>query len=263
MPTGNAIQTATIVSGGGSSSGTATLALQANALVDTTGTVNVSNAAAPAAAGSVLTSSDTTDAIWSTTTGTVGSAGVAAFAANSGTATIAGFSTNSGTATIAGFATNAGTATIAGFATNAGTATVSTFAGTATTAATCTGTAAYASAIATGITLPDYIAPAVVTLTMASAITVNAALGNDFRVTLTAGTGTMGSPSNSVDGQRIDFQVTQDTTGNRLLAWNAVYDWGVAGTATLSTGTSLTDIIGFIYNGSKTKWLCVGTILGF
>jgi hypothetical protein len=120
MPTGNAIQTATVVSGGGGgSTGTSTVTI---ALLDATGTVNVGNATAPGAAGSVLTSSDTTDAIWSTTTGTTGSAG---FATNSGTSTVAGFATNAGTATVAGFATNAGTSTLAGFATNAGTATVS------------------------------------------------------------------------------------------------------------------------------------------
>jgi len=112
MPTGNAIQTATIVSGGGgSSTGTSTVTI---ALLDATGTVNVGNATAPGAAGSVLTSSDATDAIWSTTTGTVGSAGVAGFATNAGTATTSGFATNAGTSTIAG---NAGTATVSGTAT--------------------------------------------------------------------------------------------------------------------------------------------------
>lgn len=256
MATGNAIQTATIVSGGGGGpTGTATVALS---LADSTGTVNTSLAAAPGGAGSVLISASGTTATW-------GIDQAAAFATNAGTATIAGFAANAGTATIAGFSTNAGTATISGFSTNAGTATIAGFAanaGTATTAVNA-GTATVANSIGTGITLPDYIAPAVVTLTMASAITVNAALGNDFRVTLTAGTGTISAPSNPVDGQRIDFQITQDATGTRALAWNAAFDWGVAGTAVLSTGASVTDITGFIYNASKTKWLSVGTILGF
>lgn len=119
MATGNAIQSPFSSGGGSSSSGTSTVTL---ALMDATGTVNVSNATAPGAAGSVLTSSDATDAIWSTTTGTVGAAG---FATNAGTATTSGFATNAGTSTTSAFATNAGTATTSGFATNAGTATIS------------------------------------------------------------------------------------------------------------------------------------------
>jgi hypothetical protein len=119
MPTGNAIQTATVVSGGGGSSGTATVAL---ALADNTGSVSAAGANPPLGAGSVLTSITNNTAGWSTSAGTTGSAG---FATNSGTSTISGFATNAGTATVSGFATNAGTSTIAGFATNAGTATVS------------------------------------------------------------------------------------------------------------------------------------------
>ena len=72
-----------------------------------------------------------------------------------------------------------------------------------------TGTAAN---LTGGATFPAYIAPAVSTLTDASTVTVNAALGNDFRLLTTSGLGgsrTMGNPSNSVDGQMIEFQMTQ------------------------------------------------------
>ena len=333
-------------SGGGSGTSTVT-----NALADATGTVNVSNASAPAAAGSVLTSSDTTDAIWSTTTGTVGSAGLAGFATNAGTATVAGFATNAGTATIAGFATNAGTATVSGTATIAnalnasggtvnvagqaapgaagsvltvtqvsaggtlgswsttagtvGSASVTTNAGTATVSGTATianalnasggtvnvsaatapgasgsvlvassattavwtttiGTVGFATNLSDGTTVPAYLAPNVVTLTMAATIAVNAALGNDYRLTLTSSTATMGNPSNPIDGQTIKFQFTQDTTGTRTIAaWGTSYDFGAAGTPVLSTATSTIDIIGMVYNAAKTKWLGVGTVLGF
>lgn len=112
-------------------------------------------------------------------------------------------------------------------------------------------------------TLTGYIAPAVVTLTGASTVSVNAASGNDFRLTLTASTWTMGAPSNAVDGQRIDFQLAQDGTGSRTIAWNAIYSFGTAGTPTLTTTASKTDVIGFIYNAAKTKWLCAGVALGF
>ena len=255
-------------SGFATNSGTATLA---SALQDATSTVSVSGATAPGAAGSVLVSSSATTAIWSTTTGTAGSATAATtagFATNAGTATLANALGNSAPGTVstggqaapvaagsiltitqvsaggtlASWSTTAGTTGSAGIATGAGTAT----------------------ALATGITLPDYIAPAVGALSMAATIAVNAAVANDFRLTLTSSTATMGNPSNPVDGQRICYQLTQDTTGGRTIAaWGTSYDFGVAGTPVLSTATSTIDIVGFIYNSAKTKWLCVGTVLGF
>src|SRR6185437_13971955 len=51
----------------------------------------------------------------------------------------------------------------------------------------------------TGGTLTQYLAPAVVTLTFGATISVNAALGNDFRLTLTASTGTIANPTSPVD----------------------------------------------------------------
>jgi hypothetical protein len=142
------------------------------------------------------------------------------------------------------FATNAGTATTSGFATNAGTATV-------------------AGNLSGGATLPDYLAPAVGALTMGSSVAVNAATANDFRLTLTASTATIASPSNPVDGETIKFQLTQDATGTRILTWNTVFDFGALGTATLSITPSVTDIVGFVYNAAKSKWLYLGSLLGY
>ena len=118
-------------------------------------------------------------------------------------------------------------------------------------------------ALLAGATFTGYIAPAVVTLTDAATITVNAALGNDFRVTL-GGNRTLGAPSNPVDGQRVDFMVTQDGTGSRTLAYNAAYEFSTSvPSPTLSTTASVTDILSFIYNSAKGKWLYTGGILGF
>jgi hypothetical protein len=115
----------------------------------------------------------------------------------------------------------------------------------------------------TGGTLTQYLAPAVVALTFGTSIAVNAALGNDFRVTLTASTGTIANPSNPVDGQRIDFQLTQGTGGSFTVAWGTGYDFGASGAPTLSTAAGKIDIIGFIYNAAAGKWLCAGSALGF
>lgn len=123
--------------------------------------------------------------------------------------------------------------------------------------------AAAASLPLAGGTLTGRLAPAVVALTFASTIAVNSALGNDFRLTLTASTGTIGTPANPVDGTVIEFQVTQDSTGSRTVAWSAAYNFGAASAPTLSTAASKTDIIGFKYNAAKTQWLYLGSTLGY
>lgn len=103
----------------------------------------------------------------------------------------------------------------------------------------------------------------VVALTDASTIAVNAGAGSDFRVTL-GGNRTLGAPTNPVDGQKIVFQVTQDGTGSRTLAYNAAYEFGTGlASPTLSTGAGLTDLLGFIYNATKAKWLFVAFVSGF
>jgi hypothetical protein len=119
-------------------------------------------------------------------------------------------------------------------------------------------------ALLSGATFTGYIAPAVAALSQsAGAVAVNAALGNDFRLTLTASGWTISNPSNSVDGQRIDFQLTQDGTGSRTVSWGTSYSFGTSGAPTLTTTASKTDIVGFAYNATLTKWLYLGSSLGF
>jgi hypothetical protein len=105
--------------------------------------------------------------------------------------------------------------------------------------------------------------PTVVALTDAATIAVNAALGNDFRVTIAASR-TMGAPSNSTDGQKIVFQITQGTGGNFTITWNTVYEFSTGlPQPLLSTTAGLTDLLGFIYNATKAKWLFVAFVAGF
>lgn len=113
-----------------------------------------------------------------------------------------------------------------------------------------------------GGTLTKYLAPAVVTLTDATTIAVDASLGNDFRVTL-AGNRTMGAPSNPADGQAVTFEVVQDATGSRTLTWDAAYHFGSGSAPTLSTAASATDLVAFRYSASKSGWLYLGSALGF
>lgn len=107
------------------------------------------------------------------------------------------------------------------------------------------------------------VAPAVVSLTDAPTITIDASLGNDFRMTV-AGNRTVGNPANPADGQKITIQVTQGGTGGSTLAWENGFEFGTGlPQPTLSTAAGDTDLLGFIYNQAKGKWLCVAFIPGY
>ncbi len=111
-------------------------------------------------------------------------------------------------------------------------------------------------------TEPGAVAPAVVALTDATTIAVDASAGNDFRVTI-AGNRTMGAPSNPSDGQQIIFQVTQGSGGSAI-TWADSYEFSAGlPQPTLSTTAGQTDLLGFIYNAAKGKWLLAAFVNGF
>lgn len=110
---------------------------------------------------------------------------------------------------------------------------------------------------------PGAIAPAVVNLTDAATIAVDASLGNDFRVTI-AGNRTMDTPANPSNGQQIIFQVTQGSAGSFTLTWASGYEFSAGmQQPTLSTGAGQTDLFGFIYNTAKGAWLFAAYVNGF
>jgi len=120
------------------------------------------------------------------------------------------------------------------------------------------------SAFAAGTTVESgALAPAVVQLTDAAMIAVDASLGNDFRVTIT-GNRTMATPVNSENGQQIIFQVTQGSGGPFTLTWDSGYEFssGLPQPA-LSTAAGQTDLLGFIYNGPLRAWLLAAFVNGF
>lgn len=114
-----------------------------------------------------------------------------------------------------------------------------------------------------GATFTGYVAPAVVSLTFGSSIAINAALGNDFVVTLTSSAGTLANPTNATDRQIIRVDVIQDPTGSRTLAYGTVYDFGAAGTPILSTAANKIDTLAFRYIASIAKWTYIGSGIGF
>ena len=100
-------------------------------------------------------------------------------------------------------------------------------------------------------------------LTDAATIAVNAALGNLFRVTL-GGNRTLGAPSNPTDGQTIHFEIKQDATGSRTLAYASAYEFSTTlGSPTLTTTAGDVDLLAFRYNSTATKWRCLLIDLGF
>lgn len=107
------------------------------------------------------------------------------------------------------------------------------------------------------------LGPAVVELTDAPTIAVDASAGNDFRVTLAASR-TMGTPSNPANGQQIIFQITQGSAGSATLTWAAGYEFSSElPQPALSTAPGQTDLLGFIYNAAKGTWLLAAFVYGF
>jgi hypothetical protein len=86
------------------------------------------------------------------------------------------------------------------------------------------------------------VAPSV--LTFGSTITPNAALSNNFTVTVT-GSFTMANPTNLQAGQTMNFWITQDSTGGRVASWGSAYQasGGAAATLILSTAANAKDLV--------------------
>jgi len=126
-----------------------------------------------------------------------------------------------------------------------------------------TATASPASAAQATTTESGAVVPAVVPLTDAATIAVDASLGNDFRVTV-GGNRTMANPANPANGQQIIFQVTQGAGGSFTLSWGSSYEFSAdLPQPTLSTAAGQTDLLGFIYNNTKGTWLLAAFVNGF
>ena len=78
-------------------------------------------------------------------------------------------------------------------------------------------------------------------LTDAATTSWNMALG--FNAEWTIGGNRTLSVSNPKKGLTYVLALTQDATGSRTVTWPASFNWGSAGTPTLSTGAAKTDII--------------------
>jgi hypothetical protein len=95
----------------------------------------------------------------------------------------------------------------------------------------------------------------------AASIIVNAALGNHFRVTVTAAR-PFGTPLNPTDGQVIIIEITNGTASNINVTFNAAWAAGAEFTTSAITAGK-TDLTQWTYRADKSKWWLVGYQKGY
>lgn len=87
-------------------------------------------------------------------------------------------------------------------------------------------------------------------ITDAATIATDASLGNVFTVTL-GGNRTLGAPTNLAAGATYIWRFTQDGTGSRTLAYNAVFKFPGGTAPVLTTTAGGVDIISGVSNGTN------------
>jgi hypothetical protein len=103
-----------------------------------------------------------------------------------------------------------------------------------------------------------------VVLTDSSPVTVDASLGNFFRLTLTGSGHTLGNPSNLTDGQMILFEIIQAAGGGNTLALDTKYSFGTGITSfTMTSTASKRDFLGVVYNLAADKLYVIALAQGY
>lgn len=95
--------------------------------------------------------------------------------------------------------------------------------------------------------MAGYFRPPVV-LADATTIATDASLARLFQVTLTVNS-TLANPTNLQSGQFINWELTQDATGARTMAYGTLFKF-VGGTNTLTTTAAAIDQISCVYDGT-------------
>jgi hypothetical protein len=96
----------------------------------------------------------------------------------------------------------------------------------------------------------------VVVLTDGANIAIDAALANNFRVTL-GGNRTLDNPTNLIDGQVFNVRIIQDGTGSRTLAYGSLYKFPGGVVPTLSTAANAKDFLSCQYDATGGTLFCV------
>lgn len=106
-----------------------------------------------------------------------------------------------------------------------------------------------------------YLHEKIATLTDGANIATDVSRGTVFRVTL-GGNRTIDNPTYGYEGKEIEYQITQDGTGNRTVTWGSEFTYGDDLTGvTLTTTASKTDFIRWKRRGSE--WELRGVIRGY
>lgn len=96
--------------------------------------------------------------------------------------------------------------------------------------------------------------PEVAVTFSATAMTVNCALSNVFRTTFTANVTTAPTISNPIDGQTINWFITQDATGSRTMTWPTSFKWPGGTAGVLSTAANSVDLLVATYRSATGFW---------
>lgn len=88
----------------------------------------------------------------------------------------------------------------------------------------------------------------------AATIAVDASLGSNRSLTLVTTGRTMGAPTNPESGQILNFNIDQDGTGGRTLAWNAAYLFPGGTDPVIPTAANAKFSVSCQYDG--TSWRC-------
>jgi len=102
-----------------------------------------------------------------------------------------------------------------------------------------------------------------VDLADAATIVTDASASSLFRVTL-QGNRTLGNPTSGFDGQRVQWEITQDPTGGRTLTLGAKFRLGddISTIALSATGGKM-DILGAQYDANADVWRVIALAKGY
>lgn len=109
------------------------------------------------------------------------------------------------------------------------------------------------------------LAPTVVTLTDGASVSLDASLGNHFKLTA-AGDRTINAPTNETSGQRIIIEHVAsgaDRTLTLTTGSAGAFRFGTDITALTLTASGTTDYIGCVYNSADDRWDVVAYVKGF
>ena len=95
------------------------------------------------------------------------------------------------------------------------------------------------------------------TLTYGTTVNWNMQSGYNATLTLTASTSTIAAPTNIGAGINYTLLLVQDATGSRTTTWNAAFDFGTAGTPTLTTTANKTDVISCLAASTSTLYCTI------